>query len=280
MSNNNLEEDLIESFYSTVKAFTKYDDLIKATNQLVDDTLVYFDNYSVINKTVKRRRTIITVTPETTFACAKKYVDGKSRVAVLNFANPYNPGGGVKQGSTAQEECLCRSSNLYASLTCQYVLTNYYSRNTRNSSPFSTNAVVYSKGVTVFKSDDLIPVRLDEYFNVDVITCAAPYYNRSYGSYDVVAYKRSFYRKIRNILEVAIANKVDVLVLGAFGCGAFNNPPEHVADVFGRILVKEGYCHFFKTVTFAVKPSDENENYETFRKILDTTITPEERETL
>jgi uncharacterized protein (TIGR02452 family) len=267
----NLEEELIESFHNTVRAFTKYDDLIRATNQLVDRTLVYFENYAVIEKPIKRHRTIVTVTPDTTFHCAKQYVDGHSTVAVLNFANPYQPGGGVEQGAVAQEECLCRSSNLYASLTSPYILANYYDRNNRKSSPFSTDAVVYSKGVTVFKSDDIIPVKLDTYFTLDVLTCAAPYYSRTYGLYDTKRYQRAFYRRIRNILEVAIGNGVDVLVLGAFGCGAFNNPPQLVAEVFRRLLIEEGYCHYFSTVTFAIKSGGETDNFEVFYRILDTT---------
>ena len=42
--------------------------------------------------------------------------ESADRIAVLNFANPVEPGGGVSWGAMAQEECLYRSSNLYPCL--------------------------------------------------------------------------------------------------------------------------------------------------------------------
>ena len=75
-----------------------------------------------------------------------------------------------------------------------------------------------------------------------------------------------FFGRIRNILEVAAANNVDALVLGAFGCGAFNNPPDLVAEQFRKLLIDRGYGRFFKEIVFAIKKNDtRNSNFEAFQ---------------
>jgi hypothetical protein len=50
---------------------------------------------------------------------------------------------------------------------------------------------------------------------------------------------------------------VQALVLGAFGCGAFKNPPELVSGIFKNILKNEGYKEHFSKIVFAVKRSNE-----------------------
>lgn len=65
---------------------------------------------------------------------------------------------------------------------------------------------------------------------------------------------------------MAAANGADNLVLGAFACGAFNNPPDLVAESFRYYLVDKGYRDYFKRVVFAIKGS--GRNYEVFRDIL------------
>ena len=42
--------------------------------------------------------------------------------------------------------------------------------------------------------------------------------------------------RICRIFEIAVANENEVLILGAFGCGAFRNPPEIVARVFNKVM--------------------------------------------
>lgn len=51
--------------------------------------------------------------------------------------------------------------------------------------------------------------------------------------------------RIKNIFESAIENKISVMVLGAFGCGAFYNPPELVAQAFHEVIIEEQYRNYF-----------------------------------
>lgn len=62
-----------------------------------------------------------------------------------------------------------------------------------------------------------------------------------------------FKGRIKNIMEAAIDNEVDVLVLGAFGCGAFCNPSELVAIAFDLVISENNYLRNFKEIVFAIK---------------------------
>ena len=133
-----------------------------------------------------------------------------------------------------------------------------------------TDAVIYSPGVTVIKSDDAIPEKLEQWFEVDVLTSAAPYYDPDKKKpVSMEKLETVFQGRIRNILEVAAVNDVDVLILGAFGCGAFNNPPELVASVFRHLLIDRGYGRFFRKTVFAIKKNDtQNTNLLAFKNVL------------
>ena len=72
---------------------------------------------------------------------------------------------------------------------------------------------------------------------------------------------------MRRILSIVAAEGNDVVILGAYGCGAFKNPPEIVAEAMKQVTEEFQYC--FKTIEFAVycSPRDER-NYQTFHKVL------------
>lgn len=177
-------------------------------------------------------------------------------MAVLNFANPHVPGGGVVRGAKAQEECLCRCSNLHNVLSVENLEKEYYKWHEENTDYLFSDKVIYTPGIQIIKTD--LYEHLESYVTVDVITCAAPY--NVYG-HDHEVLKRTFGSRITNIIEVAIENDVDVIVLGAFGCGAFHNPPELVADMFKEVLINRGYQKHFQKVVFAIinsNPFDRN----------------------
>jgi len=72
--------------------------------------------------------------------------------------------------------------------------------------------------------------------------------------------------KIRMILTCAMATKHDTLVLGAFGCGVFDNDPNIVASLFKQVLNESTFKNQFKRVTFAVLGEP---NYSIFKSKLE-----------
>lgn len=251
---------LIDIFKDTVSMFNDNEDLKAAANILKENTEVFPENFISPIRNIANDRKNIVVEENTTFKSAKEHINHNNKIAVLNFANPHTAGGGVTNGAMAQEECLCRSSNLYLSLTTEKAKSDYYLYNRKKVGKVFTDRIVYSPNVTVIKSDDTYPELMKEYFSVDVITCAAPITTILLTNNQKKSLEQIFYNRIKNIFEVALSKQVNILILGAFGCGAFNNPPELVAKVFKILLVNEEYQKYFKQVVFAIKPKNNSSN--------------------
>ncbi|MBR5288592.1 MAG: TIGR02452 family protein [Clostridia bacterium] len=250
---------LIESFRDAQIQIRSDAYLREKTRHMQAGTRLYLDQYVAVAAKRKAETPSVSVVGDTTFSCAGKWIRAGEKTAVLNFANACIPGGGVKNGAMAQEECLCRSSNLYESLTLPYIVRHYYKWNQRNTGDMGSDLIIYSPDVTVFRTDDIYPATLPkaQWFDVDVITCAAPYVDEQKKKpVSADKLRQVLEDRIRNILEVAAANDVDHLILGAFGCGAFHNPPEMVAGVFKSLLIDDGYALLFQSVVFAIKKDD------------------------
>ena len=226
---------------------------------------------------------IIKVTNRDTFTAAKEYANiinstNEGFVGVLNFASSTNPGGGVTKGSTAQEECLCRCSNLYLTLYQEKCIREYYNINKKYMSNLGSDAIIYSRNVYVFKDKDYNMLPVEDRFYVDVLTCAAPnlrenprnQYNTDASEEKLTLTDEELYnihvKRARNILNVAIKNEDDYLILGAFGCGAFRNNPEIVAKAYKDVLQDYMYC--FKVIDFAIIDGKYSNNYEIFKRVL------------
>ena len=216
----------------------------------------------------------VVVTRNRSFEAAMRY-DGQ-HVCVLNFASATNPGGGVTHGSSAQEESLCRCSTLYNCLNTRAMWEGFYTPHRQSGDSLHNDDIIFTPRVQVLKDDDYRP--LVDPFAVDVITCAAPNlreqpanpFNPNDGDAVQITpneLRRLHEQRARRILTVAAQNKVEVLILGAFGCGAFRNDPNVVAQAYKNMLPE--FMRYFKTIEFAVycSPRDDS-NYRAFKSIL------------
>ena len=247
----------ITGFLEMMHYFETDEEAKVINNQTVENTRLYKEFFRssknpTKNGTVKFQR-------GETLDEAQKLAEQGARSVVLNFANPVEPGGGVLRGATAQEEYLCRASNLYKSLVSEEAKV-YYDENNKirrtnqfNSMFIGTDMAIYSPNVFVVRNDDGY---LKNPYYIDVITCAAPFFSGSGYILPNGDLQHIFERRIRNIFEIAIENEADIIILGAWGCGAFHNPPQVVADAFRAVLLEQRYRTAFEMVLFVVKSTD------------------------
>jgi uncharacterized protein (TIGR02452 family) len=212
-----------------------------------------------------RRPTRIEVKNETTFqAVSRLAATTNGHLACLNFASAKNPGGGFLNGSLAQEEALAVASGLYP---CLLKAPEYYSRNRANRSTLYLDLIIFSPLVPFFRND--AGTLLDKPVAASVITAPAPNAGSvaQNESSNLPKLEPILRRRAELVLAVAAAEKVDQLVLGAWGCGVFRNDPRIVARIFAELL-KTKFAGTFEHVAFAV--FDRSESGSTYRAFAET----------
>lgn len=185
--------------------------------------------------------TMVQVTNETTLGAALRLVERGLRPLALNFANGVQPGGGFLDGARAQEEVLCRSSALWHTL----IDDPMYDEHRRRHEWDSTDWSILSPDVPVFRQDD--GTELEHPWLLSFISCAAPYA-------PAIGQPRTgdlLQKRIHRVLAIARACGYSALVLGAWGCGAFENDPRRTAVDFRQALEDE-YSGAFSEVVFAI----------------------------
>ncbi len=193
--------------------------------------------------------------------------NGRREVLVLNLANPVHPGGGVTRGARAQEEDLCRRSTLYRSLTSE-AARRYYEYNRGLHTFMGSDAVIITPKVEIIKDEN--GNLLDDSVIVAVMTCAAPMLTYGMEGMNGEQYRAMLYHRIEGMLKVAAYLGYKVLVLGAFGCGAFRNDARVVSDIFYRVLKEFDFDGMrtkdcFRRIDFAVlSRGAEQYNYKQF----------------
>ena len=220
----------------------------------------------------------VTVSSKRSLEAAMPYAAAGKKVCVHNFASATNPGGGVVRGSSAQEEAICRCTTLYPCLDTKEMWNSFYTPHRNANDPLYNDDCIYTPRVYVIKSDIDFPKPLpkSDWQRVDILTCAAPNLRekpsnamnpnagRRAAKITEEQLRELLTSRVRRIFEIAAANKAEVLILGAFGCGAFCNPPKAVAEVFRDVM--KDFLDYFETVEYAVyhRPQ-ESANYEEFK---------------
>ena len=184
------------------------------------------------------------------FALART-LHSSDKIGVLNLASNYEPGGGWPQTiSFTQEEALCYSSTLYATLKPEWYPW-------LNKGPQSYKGI-FSPNVVVFRDtldNDLAELRTDQRHVLAVLTVAAPCWPKTTKDKEEFADEsevQDLREKILLTLRMAGVNGVTDLVLGAMGCGAYGCPPRTVAREMKRALEMEEFQGWFENVVFAV----------------------------
>lgn len=215
------KEQLIKEFHKT-NAFNKYDRLL-TTKVYTEEELANIKGIDILFK-----QNTITTSFEDTIT---EILSNTGYIAALNFADGYEPGGLVLDGYKTQEESLCRSSNLYKALTTEKCWNEYYNYNKKDrrfSLGKSSDRIIYTRNVTFFRDTNLEWIDERECRLCDVITCAAPYAGRA--SDDEIKHR------MKNIIKVANDNRVNTLILGCWGCGAFGNDWEHFSKLWWQVF--------------------------------------------
>ncbi|CAI2193827.1 4136_t:CDS:2, partial [Funneliformis geosporum] len=173
---------------------------------------------------------------------------------VLNMANAVIPGGAYLEGAGGQEENLFRRTNLF----------QYHEQKKNERYPIPLYGGIYCPNSTVIRASEQENYEfLENPETMSFVTVAAICQPQlvlvekdeyTLNDYD----KETTRRKIRTMLNIGLDNGHDAIVLSAFGCGAFSNPPSTMARLFYEIISKEYFGEkgnlpkTYKNISFAI----------------------------
>jgi uncharacterized protein (TIGR02452 family) len=269
-----------------------------------------------INKLPVKAVNKIVLMNATTNQAIEHYTNQGLKVAALNFANAYNVGGGVLRGALAQEEELCRTSPMLYNSLMQFALEGHYYYKKDPNVRYISDQYPHAWAEKILYSDDVLIrysngtkgpdgyKKLGKPYKSSFITAAAPNIRKKqYGSRIKKTLQPYLTKMIKYIYMAPLLanslieqsdqthkgslwkpkkptnkfNNVNVLILGAWGCGAFapNGPvttPEgtdyryFIASLFYDIL--QEIDAKYDIVCFAIMKGGINNNYEIFENVL------------
>lgn len=201
-----------------------------------------------------KESTEIEVTNQTTLDATRALIrEGYEDVLCLNFASAKNPGGGFLGGSQAQEESIARSTGLY---NCQIKSFEYYEVNRATESCIYTDYMIYSPNVPIIKNEEGDNLETIEHCGIITAPAVNTGVVRRKEPEKISEIEKVMKRRIRKVLSISLENNHKTIVLGAWGCGVFQNDPKDIAKYFKEIIEGE-YKNRFRKIIFAIYSRNE-----------------------
>lgn len=218
-----------------------------------------------------RGQTLVNVVKEDCMETARKLEASGYSTILLNMADRHTPGGGVLSGSRAQEESLFRRSNLCVSL---YQFDDYHAAlldvptgDGRYPMDRATGGI-YSPHIMFFRAGpDKDYAFLDDPYCCAVVSVAAINHPDLKPDGNLADWAVSVTKeKIRTILRIGLLHGHDAIILSAWGCGAFGNPPRHMAKLFHEVIDEREFANKYRRICFSIieNHNSHNANYAAF----------------
>ena len=249
-----------EVMTDTKKQYESVEELKEAVKSSIERQYMVSQEDNIDQPIVENSQTKYFCSGKRSFEAAKAYKGKKT--AVLNFANNHSIGGAPFHAG-AQEESLCRCSTLLPCLEAMrepFYLKHSRQFETKEIGYMGNDDLIFTPDVIVFKTDErtdpIYPKMMEqsEWYKVDVITSAAPELMKMRSKPS--NYEEIINSRIKKILDVAAKEEVEVLILGAWGCGAFKNDSKVVSNAFFTLLKN----YNFDVVEFALSSKGDVSN--------------------
>lgn len=203
-----------------------------------------FNSFNYSENRSNQATTNIKVVAMDTLECV---VSDPKKSCFLIFANATSAGGGYQRGSPAQEENVCRRTDL-----ATYFSSMKY--------PLNEFGGIYISNLTIFRDTEANNYKwLEKPIKANAILAAA-YRNPD----DSPKITEKIYKKICSVLQIAFEKGEKRLILGAWGCGAYSNDNILVSKLFKKALRE----YYFEEVIFAILPLSFSDNLKIFTEIL------------
>jgi uncharacterized protein (TIGR02452 family) len=212
--------------------------------------------------------TEIIVQNSTVLKAASTMAQSGEIIGCLNFASAKNPGGGFLGGALAQEESLAVSSSLYPTLMKHQEMYHY---NRLQHTYLYSDYMIYSPNVIVFRND--AGELLETPYQLSIITSPAVNIGaiKNNKPSELEQVQQTMLQRMDKMFALFVHHDIQHLLLGAWGCGVFQNNPADIASYFAYYLINGKYARCFKQIVFAVYDrSKGGDNINAFQEQFDT----------